>query len=64
MTPDNVVDLKSFVPAKDFALSRRFYLDLGFTENVGNDQAAELQPWAGQRIRECLLSDCTWRSAN
>jgi uncharacterized glyoxalase superfamily protein PhnB len=43
MTPDNVVDLKSFVPAKDFALSKRFYLDLGFTENWGNDQVAELQ---------------------
>ena len=43
MAPNNVVDLKSFVPAKDFALSKRFYLDLGFTENWGNDQAAELQ---------------------
>jgi hypothetical protein len=43
MTPNNVVDLKCFVPAKDFALSRQFYLDLGFTENWGNDQAAELQ---------------------
>ena len=42
-SPDNVVDLKAFVPAKDFALSRRFYLDLGFTEKWGNDQAAELQ---------------------
>src|SRR5436189_5556790 len=43
MTPNNVVDLKSFVPARDFALSRRFYLDLGFTENWGNEHAAELQ---------------------
>jgi uncharacterized glyoxalase superfamily protein PhnB len=43
MTPDNVVDLKSFVPAKDFGLSRRFYADLGFTEKWANDQAAELQ---------------------
>lgn len=43
MTPNNVVDLKSFVPAKDFALSRKFYLDLGFTENWGNDQAAEFR---------------------
>ena len=43
MTPNNIIDLKSFVPAKDFALSKRFYLDLGFTENWGNDQAAEFQ---------------------
>jgi hypothetical protein len=43
MTPNNVVDLKTFVPAKDFALSKRFYLDLGFTENWGNEQMAELQ---------------------
>jgi uncharacterized glyoxalase superfamily protein PhnB len=43
MTPNNVVDLKSFVPAKDFSLSKQFYLDLGFTENWGNEQAAELQ---------------------
>lgn len=43
MTPNNVVDLKSFVPAKDFSLARQFYLDLGFTENWSNDQVAELQ---------------------
>ena len=27
-----VVELKPFVPARDFAMSRRFYADLGFTE--------------------------------
>ena len=27
-----VLELKPFVPAKDFALSRRFYADLGFVE--------------------------------
>jgi uncharacterized glyoxalase superfamily protein PhnB len=43
MTPNNIIDLKAFVPAKDFALSKRFYLDLGFKENWGYDQAAELQ---------------------
>jgi catechol 2,3-dioxygenase-like lactoylglutathione lyase family enzyme len=26
------IELKAFVPAKDFALSRRFYADLGFVE--------------------------------
>ena len=29
--PLSVVELKAFVPAKDYALSRRFYQDLGFT---------------------------------
>jgi catechol 2,3-dioxygenase-like lactoylglutathione lyase family enzyme len=27
------IELKAFVPAKDFALSRRFYADLGFVES-------------------------------
>ena len=27
----NVTEIKAFVPAKDFALSQRFYQDLGFT---------------------------------
>jgi Uncharacterized protein conserved in bacteria len=40
-----VLDLKTFVPAKDFALSRRFYADLGFTENWVSEEGkvAELQ---------------------
>lgn len=28
----NTVELKAFVPAKDFELSKQFYLDLGFTK--------------------------------
>ena len=40
---DDVLDLKAFVPAKDFALSRRFYRDLGFTEKWGNEQVAEME---------------------
>jgi uncharacterized glyoxalase superfamily protein PhnB len=43
MMPSPVVDLKAFVPAKDFALSKQFYVDLGFTLNFGNDQIAEFQ---------------------
>lgn len=27
----NVVEIKAFVPSKDFALSQRFYQDIGFT---------------------------------
>lgn len=38
-----VLDLKTFVPAKDFAVSRQFYADLGFTENWVSEQVAELQ---------------------
>ena len=43
MTPNSVLDLKAFVPAKDFALAKQFYIDLGFTLNWGNEQIAEFQ---------------------
>ena len=42
-TPTRVLDLKSFVPARDYELSRRFYRDLGFVENWSNKDAAELE---------------------
>jgi uncharacterized glyoxalase superfamily protein PhnB len=38
-----VIDLKTFVPAKDPGLAKRFYTDLGFTINWSNEQIAELQ---------------------
>ena len=43
MIPSPVTDLKAFVPAKDLELSKRFYVDLGFTINFSSDQIAELQ---------------------
>jgi len=43
MLPSPVTDLKTFVPAKDPELSKRFYVDLGFTINWSNEQIAELQ---------------------
>ena len=43
MSNMQVLDLKAFVPTKDLALSRRFYIDLGFTLNWGNEQIAEFQ---------------------
>ena len=43
MLPSPVTDLKTFVPAKHPDLSKKFYLDLGFTVNWSNDQIAELQ---------------------
>jgi len=38
-----VLDLKTFVPAKDSSISRHFYSDLGFKQNWANDQIAEFQ---------------------
>src|SRR5215510_10840753 len=43
MTQSKVLDLKAFVPAKDLELSKRFYLDLGFRENWGNQELCELE---------------------
>jgi uncharacterized glyoxalase superfamily protein PhnB len=43
MLPTAINDVKAFVPAKDPALSRKFYTDLGFTINWSNDQITELQ---------------------
>jgi uncharacterized glyoxalase superfamily protein PhnB len=39
----SVLDLKTFVPARDYDLAKRFYVDLGFKLNWGNDQVAELE---------------------
>jgi len=38
-----VLDLKTFVPAKDHEISKQFYLDLGFKLNWGNEQVAEFE---------------------
>ena len=43
MFPNAVKDLKAFVPAKDPELSRKFYVDLGFTVNWSNPEISELQ---------------------
>ena len=40
---DEVVDLKAFVPAQNFELSKGFYQLLGFGLNWESDQVAELQ---------------------
>lgn len=39
----SVVDLKPFVPAKDFAVAKQFYLDLGFTLLWSSEQLAAFQ---------------------
>jgi catechol 2,3-dioxygenase-like lactoylglutathione lyase family enzyme len=38
-----VLDLKAFVPAKDYDLARQFYQDLGFTLNWSSAEIAEFQ---------------------
>lgn len=43
MYPSAIVDLKTFVPAKDPELSKQFYVDLGFTINWSNPEISELQ---------------------
>ncbi|QRR36301.1 VOC family protein [Hydrogenophaga sp. YM1] len=41
--PDfDVIEMKPFVPAKDFELSQRFYQDVGFRLNWHNEQMAYL----------------------
>jgi hypothetical protein len=36
------IEIKSFVPSKDFDLSKRFYIDLGFTVSWSSDDLAYL----------------------
>ena len=43
MRLSQVVDLKAFVPAKNYELAKQFYLDLGFTLNWASDEIAEFQ---------------------
>jgi catechol 2,3-dioxygenase-like lactoylglutathione lyase family enzyme len=41
--PSKILNLVAFVPAENFELSRRFYRDLGFRENWGDDQVCEFE---------------------
>ena len=43
MTTRSVQNLTAFVPAKDFALSSRFYRDLGFAEIASIDKAVRFE---------------------
>jgi catechol 2,3-dioxygenase-like lactoylglutathione lyase family enzyme len=40
MTNMTTVEIKAFVPARDFDLSKRFYQDLGFTLAWSSDDLA------------------------
>jgi hypothetical protein len=71
----SVQALRPFVPAKDFALSGRFYADLGFTVEPLGDKLAEIsrgahsfllqdyyvEEWAGNFMMHMLVDDVeTW----
>jgi uncharacterized glyoxalase superfamily protein PhnB len=43
MDAGGVLDMKAFVPAKDFAVAKQFYAELGFKFNWENDHLAELE---------------------
>jgi uncharacterized glyoxalase superfamily protein PhnB len=76
----SVIDLKAFVPAKDMAVSRQFYVELGFRQNWANEQIAEfqigsfrflLQPfYVQQHARNFMMhltvedTDAWWRRIN
>jgi uncharacterized glyoxalase superfamily protein PhnB len=38
-----ILDLKVFVPSKDYELSKKFYVDLGFKKNWENPQTTEFE---------------------
>ena len=43
MNDTTVIEIKAFVPARDFALSKQFYEDLGFTIKWSSDDLAYVQ---------------------
>jgi uncharacterized glyoxalase superfamily protein PhnB len=43
MDPSPVLELNAFVPAKDFNLSKQFYLDIGFELAWGNHEIARFK---------------------
>ncbi len=72
-----ILDLKTFVPARDFALSRKFYQEIGFRENFANAEVAEfecgsfrfllqnyyVQEFAASFMMQLLVTDtATWWS--
>ena len=43
MTRSKALSIRTFLPARDLAVSRRFYKDLGFEEIWGDDSACGMQ---------------------
>jgi hypothetical protein len=68
---NSVLDLKAFLPSKDYALAKQFYLDLGFTMLWGSEQLAAFQvggfrfllqnlyvkEWAGNFVMHLMVTD-------
>lgn len=76
-SPPDALDLKTFIPARDFALSRKFYRDIGFREHFANTEVAEfeygsfrfllqnyyVQEFAASFMMQLLVTDtATWWS--
>lgn len=74
--PD-ILDLKTFIPARDFAVSRAFYREIGFRENFANSEVVEfdcgsfrfllqnyyVQEFAASFMMQLLVTDtATWWS--
>lgn len=71
VTAGGIRDMKTFLPAKDYALSRQFYLDLGFVLNWAGDEVSEfeaggfrfllqdfyVEQWAGNFMMQLLVDD-------
>ncbi|WP_306354171.1 VOC family protein [Flavobacterium sp. '19STA2R22 D10 B1'] len=45
----NAVEIKAFVPTKDFELAKQFYIDLGFSI-----------PWSDNDLAYVLFQDCSF----
>ena len=52
--PLPVTEIKAFVPARDFALSKRFYLDLGFTMAFSDDEVAYFHCGDSSFLLQCF----------
>jgi predicted lactoylglutathione lyase len=57
------IEIKAFVPARDFALSRQFYQDLGFTVAWSSDSRSMFLNSSRQRLafspNNCRFVICT-----
>jgi len=71
MDVNSVLDLKAFLPAKNYAVAKQFYLDLGFTMLWGSEDLAVFEvgefrfflqnlyvkEWAGNFMMHLMVTD-------
>jgi len=55
--PGGVIDLRAFLPAKDFQQSLRFYQAFGFEADMLGEKMAHMQLCSGGRAFAFLLTD-------